>query len=216
MKRRTLTLMICLLSVLSLVSVGFASWIITANDTQEAEGNIEIETVTDKRVFIVESTTGAGIKASNNIVFGAPETMSNADAWLTADGTKKEALTATIKFKVVDANDAVVAADKVTVTANIALVGGKTFADLVTAEYIEAAPTVTPVRDGDGVYTITVTLNWGSLWGNDNPYDYYNAHDVDAEITSGVTYGDHAAENIAAFAELNTLTYKVTITATAN
>lgn len=214
MKRRTLTLMICLLSVLSLVSVGFASWIITANDTEDVTGNIQIETVDDNRVFIVESTTGAGIKASNDIVFGAPETMSNDDAWLTADGTKKEALTATITFKVVDADDAVVADDDVTVTANIEIVGGTTFAALVSAGYIEAAPTVTPARVGD-VYTITVTLNWGSLWGNDNPYDFYNGHDVNDEITSGVTYGDHAAEHIDAFAALNTLQYKVTITATA-
>ena len=213
MKRRTLTLMICLLSVLSLVSVGFASWIITANDTEDVTGNIQIETVTDNRVFIVESTTGAGIKASNDIVFGAPETMSTPNAWLTADGTKKEALTATITFKVVDANDAVVAADDVTVTANIELVG-KSFNELVTAGYIQAAPTVTPVRGGD-VYTITVTLNWGSLWGNQNPYNYYNGHDVNAEISTGVTYGDHAAEHIAAFAALNTLQYKVTITAAA-
>ena len=213
MKRRTLTLMICLLSVLSLVSVGFASWIITANDTEDVTGNIQIETVTDNRVFIVESTTGAGIKASNDIVFGAPETMSTPNAWLTADGTKKEALTATITFKVVDANDAVVAADDVTVTANIELVG-KSFNELVTAGYIQAAPTVTPVRGGD-VYTITVTLNWGSLWGNQNPYNYYNGHDVNAEISTGVTYGDHAAEHIDAFAALNTLQYKVTITAAA-
>lgn len=214
MKRRTLTLMICLLSVLSLVSVGFASWIITANDTEDVTGNIQIETVTDNRVFIVESTTGAGIKASNDIVFGAPETMSNDDAWLTADGTKKEALTATITFKVVDANDAAVAAGKVNVTAEIALQGGKTFDELVSDGYIQAVPTVTPARVGD-VYTITVTLNWGSLWGNENPYDYYNGHDVNAEITSGVTYGDHAAEHIDAFAQLNTLQYKVTITAAA-
>lgn len=209
MKRRTLTLMICLLSVLSLVSVGFASWIITANDTEDVTGNIQIETVTDNRVFIVESTTGAGIEASNDIVFGAPETPETfANPWFTHKEMATENLSATIKFKVVDAKDEVVAADKVTVTANIELVGGKSFDDLLTAEYIKAVPTVTPARDGDGVYTITVTLNWGAKWGNKNPYNYYNALDV-------ATYGDHAAEHIAAFAELNTLQYKVTITATA-
>lgn len=209
MKRRTLTLMICLLSVLSLVSVGFASWIITANDTEDVTGNIQIETVTDNRVFIVESTTDAGIKASNNIVFGAPETMSDGDAWFTAEaGTQKEALSATITFKVVDANDDVVDADKVTVNASIELDGGKSFDDLVTDGYIEAAPTVTPVRGSDGVYTITVTLNWGTKWGKENPYNYYN--DLDVE-----TYGDQAYSDITAFAALNTLQYKVTITATA-
>ena len=202
MKRRTLTLMICLLSVLSLVSVGFASWIITANDTEDVTGNIQIETVTDNRVFIVD------IVDPSDIVFGAPKTPDTfANPWFTANEMDDENLSATITFKVVDANDTAVAADKVTVTANIELVGAKSFDDLVTDGYIQAAPTVTPVRSGD-VYTITVTLNWGAKWGNKNPYNYYNALDV-------ATYGDQAYNDITAFAALNTLQYKVTITATA-
>ena len=213
MKRRTLTLMICLLSVLSLVSVGFASWIITANDTQEAEGNIQIETVTDKRVFIKNQAV------DGSIIFGAPATMGTVTEgitpWFTTEtGTETEDLTAVITFNVVDSKGAAVDRSKVTIEASVAVKTGEgtTFAALVSDEYIQAEPTVTV---SDSAYSITISLNWGAKWGNKNPYNFYNAHKVDDIISGSQTYGDHAATNIAAFAELNDLKYKVTITATA-
>lgn len=209
MKRRTLTLMICLLSVLSLVSVGFASWIITANDTQEAEGNIQIETVTDNRVFIVD------IVNPSDIVFGAPKTPDEfANPWFTAKKMADENLSATITFDVQKKDGTSIARSNVNITASVEVkdTEGKTFEELVSAGYIEAVPTVTV---SDSAYSITISLNWGAKWGNKNPYNYYNGHKVTDEITTGVTYGDHAAEHIAAFAALNDLEYVVTITAAA-
>ena len=213
MKRRTLTLMICLLSVLSLVSVGFASWIITANDTQEAEGNIQIETVTDKRVFIKNQAV------DGSIIFGAPATMGTVTEgitpWFTTEtGTKTEDLTAVITFDVVDSKGDAVDRSKVTIEASVAVKTseGTTFQALVDAKYIEKAPVV--VVD-ESNFSITVTLNWGELWNKVNPYNFYNAHEVDDIISETQTYGDHAATNIAAFAALNDLEYVVTITAKA-
>lgn len=80
-----------ILSVLVLVGVGFAAWvIINPNVKKDAAGNITAETVTDKS-YTLEATFAADEK----IVFGAPETMNNSNAWFTADDkTAKEDLTA--------------------------------------------------------------------------------------------------------------------------
>ena len=52
MKRKTLTLTLSILACLALIGVGFASWIISADAIKEAEGNIIVDTVTDKSYVI--------------------------------------------------------------------------------------------------------------------------------------------------------------------
>ena len=54
MKRRSLTLVLCLLATLSLASVGFAAWVISAGDIENATGQINVDTVTDNRIMISE------------------------------------------------------------------------------------------------------------------------------------------------------------------
>lgn len=88
-----------ILSVLVLVGVGFAAWvIINPKVNKEVDGTITAETVTDKSYTLDAQITGG------EIVFGAPETMNNSNAWFTADDkTAKEDLTAkltlTLKYK---------------------------------------------------------------------------------------------------------------------
>lgn len=88
-----------ILSVLVLVGVGFAAWvIINPKVNKEVDGTITAETVTDKSYTLDAQITGM------EIVFGAPEAMSNSNAWFTADDeTAKEDLTAkltlTLKYK---------------------------------------------------------------------------------------------------------------------
>ena len=88
-----------ILSVLVLVGVGFAAWvIINPKVNKEVDGTITAETVTDKSYTLDAQITG------REIVFGAPETMNNSNAWFTADDkTAKEDLTAkltlTLKYK---------------------------------------------------------------------------------------------------------------------
>lgn len=79
-----------ILSVLVLVGVGFAAWvIINPNVNKEVDSTITAETVTDKSYTLDAQIT------DGEIVFGAPETMNNSNAWFTADDkTAKEDLTA--------------------------------------------------------------------------------------------------------------------------
>lgn len=92
MKRRknkgAVVAIVASLSTVSLVSVGFAAWLITGGDTATAEGSIEAETVTDKRYLIradnegAPAATNAGISFSGKIVFG-PKTDNNiSNPWL--------------------------------------------------------------------------------------------------------------------------------------
>ncbi len=91
MKSKLTITIASILSVLVLVGVGFAAWvIINPNVNKEAESTITAEGVTDKSY-----TLDAAFAADEKIVFGAPATMDNANAWFTADEkTAKEDLTA--------------------------------------------------------------------------------------------------------------------------
>ena len=59
----------------------------------------------------------------------------------------------------------------------------------------------TPVIAGsstDGTFTGTVTLTftWGSHFGGNNPMDFYNGFEANAEISSGVTYAQDASTQL--------------------
>ena len=100
MKSKLTITIASILSVLVLVGVGFAAWvIINPNVNKETESSITAEGVTDKSY-----TLEAAFAPDEKIVFGAPETMDNTNAWFTADEkTEKEdleaKLTLTLKYK---------------------------------------------------------------------------------------------------------------------
>lgn len=84
-----------ILSVLVLVGVGFAAWvIINPKVEKEAPGNIEVEEVQDLSYSLDAEMTG-------NIVFGATATQAETtNKWLTTKGGTPESLTATLKLTV--------------------------------------------------------------------------------------------------------------------
>lgn len=95
MKSKLIISIASILSVLVLVGVGFAAWvIINPNVNKEVDSTITAETVTDKSYTLDAQITGG------EIVFGAPETTI-AGAWLT-NPTKedlKAELTLTLNYK---------------------------------------------------------------------------------------------------------------------
>ena len=82
MKRKSLTLMICLLAAFALASIGFASWIITnPNASTEEDGTITVDDV-ESEVFEI----GAAWSTDNKIKFGVPSGYSaKTTDWLTND-----------------------------------------------------------------------------------------------------------------------------------
>ena len=235
-----------ILSVLVLVGVGFAAWvIINPNVKKEAESTITAETVTDKSY-----TLDAQIKGGE-IVFGAPETTI-AGAWLTnptkEDLTAKLTLTlnykdwsvipnefsVTMKTKKGEANDTVF--NSLRDGTDSALTG-----TLANKNFI-ANPTITY-----GSTTATVTMNGAAVKIAKTAFPDYNATDtttdktvtLDITITFGwgtyftveksvvnpyVFYNgkdyektrEEANTVINAIAQLNTVKYVVTIDGTTN
>lgn len=93
MKSKLTITVASILSVLTLVGVGFAAWVImNPSVSADQKGTITAETVTDNSY-----TLEAVIATDDKIVFGAPAKMEAKNAWLTAGaGTQTEDLSATL------------------------------------------------------------------------------------------------------------------------
>ncbi len=189
MKRRSLTLLVCLLACLALGSVGFAAWVITNDANASDSGTIRVDVVKDARLSI-----SAEIVEGEPIIFGSKTPADGlAHDWMkyekTVDGSLAldENLTSVIKI-VIGNFDYV---DTLTITLeedgsdhyNEALAKNYVAAlpqIIMTAEqlqaYVDKDPSDNNTLDGT---TLTVYLDinfaWGSAFGGKNPIDYYNA-----------------------------------------
>lgn len=106
MKRKALTITICFLALVSIVSIGFASWVITKPiEKQTAAGSITAETV--KVDGYTLGVKWQGVEEGQNPVihFGKPATLAptpdGVTPWLTADSDSvNESLTCTLRITV--------------------------------------------------------------------------------------------------------------------
>ena len=121
MKRRTLTLTLCLFSLITLFSVGFAAWVITGGTTTDAQGSISASTVTDKSLNLKdEMWSQGGVTLGDTdgtlneptIVFGRPadSTLKETDwlRWTVTDGNPDvpvEEMEATYSFTLYSESD---------------------------------------------------------------------------------------------------------------
>ena len=107
MKRRNLTLSLCLLAILAFSSIGFASWVITRPSAENfAEGQIIVDDATNGAYTLVVPTE------MGQIVFGSPaEPGEYEEVWLN-NTNHVEVLSQTIALQIDPAED------------------GKTFADI--------------------------------------------------------------------------------------
>lgn len=221
MKRKTLTLAISVFALLAIISVGFASWVITRQDqNKDANGSITVETINGE-VNYLESVTISG----NPIHFGTPETMNKPNAWLTASSdAKQQNLTATLtivltknleageKIKLtVKADDsdstkkaayeAAIATDPTStnyIKAPVFKMGGTEVTELTSANFSENA-------SGKYEAVVTIAFDWGTAFGGNNPYDYYNEKKFNSENVSA------ANTALSALAKLDGIKYIVTV-----
>ena len=105
MKRKTITLVIYMLVCISLVSVGFAAWVITGGDETKATGNVTASAVSDHSLTISnEHWDGhaVGVLDAGQIIFGKPAgEISNEGKWLQVDSSMPvEQLTDSFVFDV--------------------------------------------------------------------------------------------------------------------
>lgn len=117
MKRKTITIAISCLMVIALVSVGFASWIISAPKTTVVEGSITTENVVDTRIGL-EYSWGKMVEVGDegdktlqfqadledtetpsNVVHFGKSTTEFSEPWLTNSSEKNENLKLYLQLK---------------------------------------------------------------------------------------------------------------------
>ena len=222
MKRKTLTLVLCLLATFALASIGFASWVLTNPDvtvTGTTQGDFTVYDATDKSVSVAASISPTGF------IFGAPvtqETFSN--PWLTMEGLEKDVLTVTITltvtnyeslgtdgltvevYQLFEGSGLKTAIDGTYITCtsgsfaqkNITLNKESKSAYSLTKTFSKSA-----IQTGNGTVSFELTFEWGTAFGSKNPYNYYNA----------LTYDASAATKLnALYAALNGLKFNLLIT----
>lgn len=228
------------LSAASLISVGFASWVISQGDTKTVDGQIIVDTVNDVRHVITITGTPADIKFAAPAV--ANQTIEN--HWLTSDGAVVENLIATFNVSITNVLEAKTPAD-VSFTVAAGVKSGDTFtaetdntkgyAKAQSLGLVGVLPAVGAEGDGLGYITLgtetyvansgegadttrgtmsfDVTLNfvWGSAFNYGNPYTYYNTGKTAAD------YADQANTNLQALKTwLSGVSYRVTVEAPAS
>ena len=128
------------LSTVSLMGVGFASWIITGTSPLTDAGNIEVTVgdIQDKRVVF----DGTPTITEGKLAFDADGTKSSGGLVTAGDKTKKEDMEFTVKYKVKVYTDA---ASGWKVNAKLVDNSNGTLNDAVTANYIAYPTTSQPL-----------------------------------------------------------------------
>lgn len=211
MKRKTMTLVLCLLAALALVSVGFASWVISAEAKHTVEGSITVDAVVDKRLTVNHEFTGTG-DTKDKFLFGKKSvTPAPQYSWL-QNAETQEKLSVEIKFTVVkdasyELGEGKLFEGTVSWTSDLF---GKKYNNQDNQEFIrKITPDNTKLTfDKDSsdptgntfTATLTLTLDWGAAFSNTNPYQYYNAHKATDTIPEGsITYVEDAKLKLQAF-----------------
>lgn len=225
MKRKTLTLTLSILACLALIGVGFASWIISADTSANAEGNIIVDTVTDNSYVISAASWKDG---NSKISFGAPKKaeMTETGAWLTNDSAgEAENLTVTYQLTVTYADNtpATGLVDSKKIAATFGAPNDTNYKKAISDELIIAPESTTIKETSAGVYEITVTYKWGKHFANSadategvNPYTYYNGNGRKATDKIGETSTTYMQDAKTSLETLQAIGAKVTFTLTIN
>ena len=197
-------------------SVGFAAWTINAQQ-ETGTGSINVSadgTITDNRIKI-DTTNSKFQDGYNSISFAAAINGSTfATPWLSASAPIEAVDKLTLKYDVTVTGHAGL---NVSATAKIVDKDNGEFSTLIDPDHIIGAlPTNINVtltdKKKNGTYTGTIeaTFTWGSAFGNQNPYVYYNSKTYTKDLA------DKASENIAKLATITnysglTLSYTVSV-----
>lgn len=228
MKRKTLTLVLCLLATFALASIGFASWIITNPDV-----TVEGTQVGDFTVYdAVDQSVGLTYSFDKNVldktgfIFGKPaDTSSVLNPWLTVsndmaveDLTVNMTLTVTnptslandikVYFYVAKESNLATAITNKYIKCENGTFANKTITIGGTPTEVYAVEiTVSKADVSDGSHVVTFEFAWGDAFklesSNVNPYFYYNSGNYQAD----------AEETLDTLAELEDVKFNVLITA---
>lgn len=225
MKRKSLSLTLCLLTCLALIGVGFAAWVVSAGDTKEVTGNITVDTVEDHR-YQINVVGDTNLNSVGTIIFGRPASVDNT-GWLANNGgtDKVENLSVSFKVTVSKKSDSTNTALEVNGANQPTLTAGTiSMSDTAKWNAVKNASTADGtglIKDGtvsitkstdDGdvnVYVVTVSFKWGDAFGTDstNPYTYYNAITNPSDAVM-----QNAVDNLKLISDLSSVTFSFTLT----
>lgn len=213
MKRKTLTLVLCLLATFALASIGFASWIIASPDDVNItdEGSFTVYNAVDSTAQVTYSFANG----KNQFIFGKPteaEINAISKPWLTVgDEMAEENLSVTINVNESNANynetlEVYIYVNSDTYTAlQAAKTAGLIYYadDLFQTIEIDSKTYYGVKAEGTESISLTLAFQWGTEFNKINPYKYYNTKDDGYDAT--------AATKLNALAPLNTLKFNVLI-----
>ena len=180
-KKSGLISAVIVLSCASIVSVGFASWVISQGDEKVVSGTMIADTVSNQAHTLtlqwVTDATGSEALSGNPVVtFGRPATMNASNAWLTNPDGPVEKLVFYLKVTCTNVNASNTIASVIGTDPTVVATAGN-YASAVSANLVTALPTATKTAanfDANGSFVYTITFGWGSAFGGVNPYNYYN------------------------------------------
>ena len=221
------------LSCASLVSVGFASWVISQGDEAIESGTIVVDNV-ENRIHTIDDANSGWLTAldgtidntKNKIVYGASQAALDSDGWLQNDGklqgdnseSSLAVLTAWYKIKI----DNVSATDKYSdIIQSVTFAEPAAYQTIRTAGYVGTFPTPAPYIGGvaadantlvgtTGEIVYVFEFHWAATYDPD-PYVYWIS---DAALTANG--GDETARRTAAFEWFNGLDEALTTSITYN
>ena len=194
MRRKNLTVFICLLATLALASIGFAAWVITNDANAGDTGSITVDIVKDARIDM-----SAEILNDDAIVFGSKSTIDAPYKWLKYEQTKDgsgtvldldENLSITVRITV--SNYSYLTSTNAVTLTFTEKEGESYYSNALGKGYVGALPVITLDRadlidsskvsnithdqDNDKVtFEIEVKFAWGTAFNGKNPIDFYNS-----------------------------------------
>ena len=196
------------LSCASIVSVGFASWVISQGDTKTATGTIYVDEVSTKAHTITatwvasDSLSAAALDSQTPVVSYGPKDH-DSTGWLKNNDGTIEALTFYLKVNVANIASDAEYSSKLSIT----MAAGDGYGTAASANLVGSLPALNATA-GNGVGTIvkgtgaagasdsweavyTISFKWGSVFNYQNPEDFY-------ADKSAADYASHAQEKLQA------------------
>lgn len=230
MKRKTLTLVLCLLATFALASIGFASWVLTNPDvtvTGTTQGDFTVYDATDKSVSVSASFSNTGF------VFGAPVTPETGGTpWLTTESMSPDVLKITVTLTVTNYSSLsdsgltvkvylypnptlektglqtaieknYISCKTGTFSTQDIKIGSDTKSAYVLSINIPKSK-IKQIEDSVvGTATFDLEFEWGTLFEKTNPFNYYYNKPFDASVATTLN---------ALYTALNELNFNLLIT----
>jgi hypothetical protein len=187
MKRKIIALLVVVLALVSTVGVGFAAWVVSKPVTAEKTGSINVDVVSEDGLKLTLSWKDS-VEELNLL---GPTTQNIEGQWLTYDGADHENKSVTLVIHTENSDGSklfhgTLHVDLSDVEAKLEALKGS---DYITYTFKQNGTALTKVggtgdhkdwyevaTDASGDAEFTIAFEWGTVFGEQNPYTYFNTN----------------------------------------